>query len=377
MEEEEHSAPQGITPGLVVGELAPWFHARALSGNPRYAFDTVAGRYVLMLFYGSAADADAAQALTLVAANNGVFDDAHACFFGITHDPADESAGRIEQRLPGIRHFLDFDRVIADKYRFAAPVGKPLPEKCWVLLDPMMRILGRFAIDKGDLAIRATANLSRAVRVVETAPVLVVPNLIEPSLCRHLIDLYKTGTPETSGFMREVNGKTTLVHDANHKVRSDYTIEDPQLMRTLSSLVSRRLTPMIQRAFQFQVTRMERYIVACYEAETGGHFSAHRDNTTKGTAHRRFAVSINLNAEEFDGGDLSFPEFGPRRYRPPTGGAVVFSCSLLHQAWPVTRGIRYAFLPFLYDDAAAEIRERNNDFLGDGTTPYQREGDRI
>src|SRR5690606_16138476 len=91
----------------------------------------------------------------------------------------------------------------------------------------------------------------------------------------------------------------------------------------------------------------------------GGYFRPHRDNRSFGTAHRRFAVSINLNAGDFDGGDLRFPEFGGRTYRPPTGGAVVFCCSLLHEATPVTRGRRYAFLPFLYDEAAEAIRNLN------------------
>jgi predicted 2-oxoglutarate/Fe(II)-dependent dioxygenase YbiX len=129
----------------------------------------------------------------------------------------------------------------------------------------------------------------------------------------------------------------------------------------LRTCLARRLTPEIARVFQFEVTRVERYIVACYDAADGGYFKAHRDNETLGTAHRRFAVSINLNAEEFEGGDLTFPEFGPRTYRPPTGGAVVFSWSLQHEATPVTRGRRYAYLPFLYDDAGAAIRAANRD----------------
>jgi hypothetical protein len=60
---------------------------------------------------------------------------------------------------------------------------------------------------------------------------------------------------------------------------------------------------------------------------------------------------------------LRFPEFGLRRYKAPTGGAIVFSCSLLHEALPVTRGLRYATLPFLYDDEAAAIRMANQRFL--------------
>jgi len=111
--------------------------------------------------------------------------------------------------------------------------------------------------------------------------------------------------------------------------------------------------------------------VGCYRAEDSGHFVAHRDNTTKGTAHRRFAASVNLNSD-FDGGEISFPEYSPRGFKPPPGGAVVFSCSLLHAVSTVTRGRRYAFLPFLYDDEAAKIREANNEFLGDDVASYER-----
>ena len=44
---------------------------------------------------------------------------------------------------------------------------------------------------------------------------------------------------------------------------------------------------------------------------------------------------------------------------------MVFSCSLLHEATPITRGRRFAFLPFLYDEAAAEIRRQNLSQIGD------------
>ena len=62
-------------------------------------------------------------------------------------------------------------------------------------------------------------------------------------------------------------------------------------------------------------TRIERDLVACYDSETGGHFGPHRDDTGIAIAHRRFAVSINLNAD-FEGGEISFPEYGPNASRP-------------------------------------------------------------
>ena len=75
--------------------------------------------------------------------------------------------------------------------------------------------------------------------------------------------------------------------------------------------------------------------------------------------HRRLAITITLNPGEYEGGELTLPEFGSTLFRPPTGDALVFGCGLLHVVRPVTRGRRYAFLPFLYDEEAAALRERN------------------
>jgi predicted 2-oxoglutarate/Fe(II)-dependent dioxygenase YbiX len=202
------------------------------------------------------------------------------------------------------------------------------------------------------------------------APVLILPNVFEPEFCRHLMNLYETHGGEESGFMRDVDGKTVALQDRSHKSRKDYVIEDPELIRQTQNRIQRRVVPEVLKVHQFKVTRMERYIVSCYAAEEGGHFRAHRDNTTKGTAHRRFAVSLILN-DAFEGGEVSFPEYGPRGYKPPAGGAVVFSCSLLHAVSKITSGRRYAFLPFIYDDEAAKIREANNQFLGEGVGAYK------
>lgn len=348
----------------------PWFRARALSGNPAYAFDTAAGRPMLLLFFGSAAQPASAEALARVAAHRSLFDDVRGCFFGITIDPLDESQGHIAQQIPGVRFFLDYDCAVSRQFGASdGEVYKPF----WLVVDRQLRVAGRFALGEADRAIACFVALGDECESSGLAPVLTVPRILEPDLCRHLIALYEARGGEESGFMREVDGKTAGIVDAAHKRRADMTIDDEDLRRALMMRIHDRLVPMIERAFQFRPTRMERYIVACYDSAAGGHFRAHRDNTTKGTAHRRFAVSINLNADEFDGGDLIFPEFGSRGYRPLTGGAVVFSCSLLHEVRPVTRGRRFAFLPFLYDDVAAMLREENNVHLGDNVSAYVRE----
>lgn len=232
-----------------------------------------------------------------------------------------------------------------------------------------------FEVDGSDRAavfayLAALPAVEQSAGTALQAPILFLPDVFEPEFCRKLIDLYEAHGGQESGFMRQVGDKTVGATDPSHKRRKDYVIEDEAIIRATQVRIRRRVIPEIAKVHQFHVTRMERYLVACYSAEDGGHFGAHRDNTTKGTAHRRFAVSVNLNAE-FEGGEVSFPEYGPRGFRPPPGGAVVFSCSLLHAASIVTKGRRYAFLPFLYDDAAAKIREENNPFLDPSIGAYK------
>lgn len=89
-----------------------------------------------------------------------------------------------------------------------------------------------------------------------------------------------------------------------------------------------------------------------------------------------FAVSININGN-FEGCDLMFPEFGRKTYRPPEGGALVFSCGVLHQVTPVTKDRRYAFLAFLYGEEDAKKREANNARLRAGEQQYIAGRDRL
>ena len=359
-----------ITPQpLGTGDFAPWFKAPVLGGRPDWAFASAAGGPVLLFFMGSAGHPAVAAALQLLLRDASPYGDDGVRFFGVTCDPADAAAGRIMAGRPGIRYFLDYDRAVSGLYGAGQP-GQEHYRPHLLLLDRTLQVVQRFALGEvGDALAAIGTDATSVGGRQDWAPVLTVPDLLEPALCRALIDVYDRDGGTESGFMRDVDGRTVLVTDDTFKRRTDAHITDPALRDALASRINRRLVPAMQRTFQFTPTRIERYIVAAYDAEPGGFFHAHRDNTTKGTAHRRFAVTINLN-DDYEGGDLRFPEFGPRTYRAPRGGAVVFSCSLLHEATPMIRGRRYATLPFLYDDAAAAMRARNNAFLGEGVNAY-------
>lgn len=349
-----------------MGDPVPWFKA-ATHTNASFKLSSAAGRYVILSFLGAATATASRRLIADVETNAGAFRDNHLCFFGVTTDPQDISKSRVQQQT-GVRYFQDFSGDISRSYGALSGnedgTGGYRPFS--LLLDERLRVLKRLPLvgdGSGHLAellgyARDQPSLGER-RIAETpAPVLIVPRIFEPELCRTLIDLYESRGGEDSGFMVEQDGKTVGKYDYATKRRSDCDIENEHLRKQCLARVRDRLLPEIKKAFQFQATRMERYIVASYDGSHGGHFKAHRDNTTPATAHRRFAVSLNLNAEEYDGGHVWFPEFGRQLYKPPTGGAVVFSCSLLHEATPVTRGVRYVFLPFLYDESAARIRER-------------------
>jgi predicted 2-oxoglutarate/Fe(II)-dependent dioxygenase YbiX len=350
---------------LEVGDPGPPFRQRSIT-NPAYAFDTAAGRYLVLCFFGSMGDEAGARAVNAALTASELFDDTFASFFGVASEPEDE--GRLKDANPGRRFFFDFDHRVARLYGAAPRDGDPpwVLRRRWVVLDPTMRVLRVIPFSNGDPELgqlfgylRSLPPPGRAWGIEVQAPILYLPNVFSPDLCESLIERYRQGGGRDSGFMREVNGKTVLINDTNHKVRKDFDLPlDDPLRTPIQRAIQRRIASEIMRVHFFNPTRMERYIVGCYTAEDGGHFRAHRDNTTPGTAHRRYAVSINLN-DAFEGGELNFPEYGPRSYKPPPGGAVVFSCALLHRVSRVTRGERYAFLPFLYDDAAAVIRERN------------------
>jgi predicted 2-oxoglutarate/Fe(II)-dependent dioxygenase YbiX len=341
-------------PRLSFGLAAPSFEAPT-HGNPRFVFNSVAGRYVLLVFLPG--DPAAAQAqVGQICAREGLFSIDRLIVFFVVRDAVTHAR---HAETSTVRYFLDLDGAVSRLYGAMDEAGEPAPHA--VLLDPSLRTVSVIEPDQygsllNDLARLPTPDAHAGVRL--HAPVLIVPRVFEPELCQELIAYYdaRGGTP--SGVMRQVGGRTVGVLDG-FKKRRDATVDDPELKQRIQARIARRLLPEMHKAFQYRATRMERYLVAAYDAEEGGYFRPHRDNTTGGTAHRQFACSINLNAEAFDGGDLRFPEFGARTYRPPTGGAVVFSCSLLHEATPVTRGRRYAFLPFFYDEAGARIRAAN------------------
>ncbi len=189
------------------------------------------------------------------------------------------------------------------------------------------------------------------------APVLIVPDVLEPKLCETMIAFWRQGRKTRDKVASSQAGAAALA-GTGIKRRTDVVLDDRALYGAFRQRLERRVLPELMRAFRFQPASFEAPRLGCYAAADRGAFGAHRDNRTRFTQHRRFAMSLNLNTGAYEGGTLRFPEFGEQRYEPMAGGAAIFSCDLLHEAMPVTRGERFALFTFMTDTAGAQQERR-------------------
>ncbi len=343
---------------LDVGDPAPWFPALGSSDDRSVIFDELAGRPILLFFFGSGGAPGVAETLASLDPDETIFDGERALFIGIGGDPDDFRLERLPKRAGQI-YLLDPNGDVAARYGLAlatTPARAVRPTA--FLLSATQRILHVIPFDGAGEFVRQSISLLAQVLARppggEHAPILIVPGVFDAAFCQRLIDIYDSDGGRDFGFTKK-DGKIERF-DPTFRKRLDHYIVDSDALKTCRETLERRLLPMVYRAFQFPTTRIERYLVGCYDAGAGGYFRPHRDNTAPPVAHRRFALSIILN-DNFEGGRLRFPEFGDQTYRTDPGDAIVFSCSLLHEVMPVTVGRRYAFITFLYDEQSQRIRE--------------------
>jgi hypothetical protein len=342
--------------GLMPGDRIPDFTRPDSSGKQRFFYDLHHGQPVVLFFCGRATDAATRADLTALGRPDQLWGAVTrvALVLG-TH--ADLAA--LEKELGKDVLLLADDGAISQHMLGSLPAAMTA-----LTLDDNLRVVERLerSGDAGEFAHRvAHAYVDRPVPAPRTtrgqAPVLFIPRVFDTDFCEGLIRLFEEtgGTP--SGTARIEGDKALWKPDPSVKMRRDvYLNEGPWVDKVKDALV-RRVLPEIQRCFNFQVTQHEVFKLIRYDAGAG-YFHAHRDNESRDTRHRRFAMTLNLNTGAYEGGALRFPEFGPDLYVPERGSAVIFSCSLLHEVTPVTEGSRYGLLGFFFGEGQrmAEIQ---------------------
>ncbi len=327
------------------------------------------GRLTVIFVCTSAEAPGAARELKRLAALAAQFNDLGCLMFAVSGDPVAVNAAAM-QRLDLPFSILSDEgfscgRALGLGRAPAGPFAAPSAESwCTLIVDPGRRVVKRIgAQGAADQALEALgectqrAALLTPVLAAAQAPVLIVPDVLDKAHCQRLIAHWEAGERFEGGVASGEYGGNVPMKKV--KSREDVALPDRGAeAQEILGMFRRRLFPEIKKAYGFQVTRSDTLRLGAYHAADGGHFLAHRDDTTPYSAHRRFAMSLALDNDAYEGGYVRFPEYGPQLFRAGTGAAVVFSVSMLHEVTLVTAGRRMILLAFFYGEAEEALRQK-------------------
>jgi peroxiredoxin len=327
------------------GDSAPYIRTLDHEGKPVASdADRIAGKPVVLAFCPSENDPALTAGLALLR-------DIAATTFVIARGDAKANAVLRDRAALDCAFMPDPQGTIFEAY--GVDSAPPVPFLTLFLLDAghrVARVLDRMPpVELVELALKELALLSasRPAEILRLhAPVLVLPRMLSLTDCALLAEIWHRPVPEygTDGFTNAgtsvEKGDFKVVHDGAYGKAIEYIVQEQGLQRYLDAKMRRRVMPEIRKAFQMTGLKREGYRIAGYEAREGGFLNPHRDNSTPANAHRRFTMTVNLNAGEYEGGGLRFREYGEDAYAVERGTAIIWSASLLHEVLPVTRGRR-------------------------------------
>lgn len=333
-------------PRLSVGDPAPVFDAMRLDGSSFSSYTAVQGRPVVVFFTGDAGLKPLHAAASVFA---GLDETAQLMTF-VPGDPATVSAQKAVHPWP-YETMADQNGMVSNGFAELSACDTPSV----YVLDPNQRIAGIRSLEAPPDDVRSWIDdivqlvmfQDKPQIVHRAAPALFIPRALEREDCQWLIDLWRNNDTETGQVALGASADKTLDINKTMKRRDDFIVRDAEMEATIASRLMPRVVPEVSKIYHFEGFRIEAFRVGRYGAEDAGFFNIHRDDSNPSTQHRKYAMTLNLNVEDYEGGDLMFPEYGPDLFRPPTGGAVIFSCSMLHEVRPVTKGERFVLLTFL------------------------------
>lgn len=344
------------------GDSAPFIRTLDQDGKPVGSnTDFVAGKPVLLLFCPSLDNEAQTAGLAEFGRLAADIDAAPATLFVIARaEPAACATLRERLALP----FVFMPDPSGNIFKaFGVDSVPSSPFLSLFLLDGGHRVVRAFdRMPASELAAKTRDELALLnaakpnARIGSHAPVLVLPRMLSPTDCELLAQIWARPLPEyttdgfnNAGFTKE-KGDFKVVHDGTYGRAVEYIVQEVGLQRYIDGRLRRRVMPEIKKAFQMGALKREGYRIAGYESREGGYLNPHRDNSTPTNAHRKFTMTINLNAGQYEGGELRFREYGDHLYAVERGTAVIWSASLLHEVMPVTSGRRMVLGVHMYGD---------------------------
>jgi hypothetical protein len=163
----------------------------------------------------------------------------------------------------------------------------------------------------------------------QVAPILMLPAVLESADRSKLVEqISASGTPGGSA-----------------------PIADKALSEHVARILMRRIGPEVEKAFTFDDFTVEDLALRWDDpASAVDKGRAINDPAVEG---RPFYLLVDLEASGYSGGEISFPEFGPHRYQPGPGGAIVHAGTLLRELSKVSAGRRCLLTATLRRQASA------------------------
>ena len=151
-----------------------------------------------------------------------------------------------------------------------------------------------------------------------TAPVLLLPRVLEPADCQALVaQLAHADSPQ---------GQQKLA--------------DEKFAARISSVLLRRIGPEMEKVFSVDDFVFDPLELHWTSANSEAPPDRLRENDDPAIKGRYFVLLLDLSAEEYEGGGILFPEYGPHSHRPGLGGAVIFAGTIIRELQPVSSGRR-------------------------------------
>lgn len=328
---------------LWVGDRLPDFVLPDPKGVLGYFYQTVSGTPTVLVLVFNTSKQDQWDEIKGFARLAPAFREAGADLFIVSNDGI-ESLDMVSKIIPEhARWFADIKGVV----NLGLRAGAQFPFKgvvCFVL-DGNQRVMAVRGLE-AKLAEWAIEELKARPtepphRMQTSAPVLILPEILEQEDCRALLDHLRKS-------------------DA---AKGSVPIGDVALAERITRLLYRRIGLEVEKAFGVDDFVFE--LIGFRQDAAGSTAAGHDAVGSSAAADRRREVNdpavegrsyfmlLDLDGA-YEGGEVCFPEYAPHLHRLQTGGALVHAGTILRELRPVVSGSRSLLLGILRRAAKPE-----------------------
>ena len=316
---------------LAAGDRLPDFVLPDPKGTLRFFYQSVTGAPAVFFLAANTAMEDQWDEVKELAGQAAAIRAGGADLFIVSNDGI-ESLEMVSKIIPEHAIWLaDIKGVVNLGLRSAAQFL--LSGTACFVLDSNQRIVAARGHSAGQatwaLGVLQAMSTDQPQNLGQVAPILILPAVLEPADCSKLVEqISASAAPSGSA-----------------------PIADKALSGNVTKLLLRRIGPEIEKVFSFDDFAFEDLVLRWDDpASAADKGRAINDPAVEG---RPFCLLVDLDAAAYSGGEVSFPEFGPHRYQPGPGGAIIHAGTLLRQLAPVSAGRRCLLTATLRRQAGA------------------------